>query len=63
MVFVDCNAMTLDIKKIRPLTEKDWDVIRNALVYTLASFSQYDGDSEFPQECARLIRMLNGEEN
>ena len=63
MVFVDCNAMTLDIKKIRPLTDKDWDVIRNALVYTLASFSRHDGDSVFPQECARLLRILNGEEN
>jgi len=43
---------------VKDLNEKQWRVIREALVYTKASLGRGDEDSTFKAECEEVLRTL-----
>jgi hypothetical protein len=40
------------------LDEKQWKVMRMALVYTIASLSRYDDEFDFKKECIAIENKL-----
>jgi hypothetical protein len=46
--------------RVKQLTDADWDTMRHALVYTIASLGSYGDDDDFRKECKRLLQLIEG---
>jgi hypothetical protein len=46
--------------RVKQLTDEEWDTMRHALIYTIASLSVYGEEGDFLTKCKRLLQLLEG---